>query len=137
MYPRIVKRIGYRRSVMLGLFIFSIMTILFPLSNVITGPITQEYEGSGDFNSNTSIVNTSTGLDFCGHNLTTDGSENLVNENSVIRVPVRVWAWLTFHMTLWVISRLVYYSRTSLIQAEWDQRVPISWILPVTVKIRF
>ena len=108
-YPRIVKRIGYRRSVMLGLFLFSIMTVLFPLSNVITGPIKQDDEGSGDFNSSTSIVNASSELDFCGHNLSADGSENLVNENSVVRVPARVWIWLTFHMAVWVISRLVEF----------------------------
>lgn len=91
---------------MCGLFVFSVMSVLFPLSNQITGPITYDddlatMEGSGGYNSSE--------LDYCGHNLSVDG--NLVNENSVARIPARVWIWLAFILTVWIISRLVQFRR--------------------------
>jgi MFS family permease len=102
-YPWIAKRIGYRRTLICGLLLFGVMSVLFPFSNRITGPI-----GDGgdviDFNSTT---NGSVESDFCGHKLSGDDSDNLVNENSVSRIPVRVWSWLVFNLTLWIISRWV------------------------------
>ena len=105
-YPRIAKCIGYRGTVTVGLLLFGVMSVLFPFSNRITGPIGD----SGDiikpdnFNLTT---NSSIESDFCGHQLSGDGSENLVNENSVNRIPIRVWSWLVFNLTLWIISRWV------------------------------
>ena len=103
-YPRIAVFLGYRRTLMFGLFLFSVMSVLFPLSNRITGPIGDDMTtamGSG-FNSSTNV---SDKYDFCGHHLSNESSENLVNENSVARVPARIWLWLTFDLTLWIISR--------------------------------
>ena len=105
-YPRIARRIGYRRTLTVGLLLFGVMSILFPFSNRITGPIG---DGNGDIidPGSSNLSNSSSGIesDFCGHQLSGDGSENLVNENSVSRIPIRVWSWLVFHLTLWIISR--------------------------------
>ena len=94
---------------MLGLFLFSIMSVLFPLSNQITGPIDDDNDlmamtGSGLNSSETDNASLST-FDFCGHNLSGNGSQNLVNENSVVRIPAKVWVWLMFNLTFWIISR--------------------------------
>ncbi len=81
--------------------------MLFPFSNRITGPIGDgsDITESGNFNSSGVAANGSIESDFCGNQLSGDGSENLVNENSVSRIPIRVWSWLVFNLTIWIISR--------------------------------
>ena len=77
--------------------------MIFPLSNKITGPIGDDgllSLGSG----NGSI--SSSELDYCGNDL--NGEDSSVNENSVVRVPARVWATLILINAVWIISRLVY-----------------------------
>ena len=107
LYPWIAKRIGYRGTVIFGLLFFGVMSILFPFSNRITGPIGDgsDITDSGDFNSSSMATNGSIESDFCGHQLNGDESDNLVNENSVSRIPIRVWSWLVFNLTIWIISR--------------------------------
>ena len=113
MYPRIATLVGYRGSVICGLVLFSVMSVLFPFSNRITGPIGDgsDITESSTFNSSGAEANNiSVEFDFCGHQLSGDSSENLVNENSVARIPVKVWSWLIFNLTLWIISRCVCMS---------------------------
>ena len=92
---------------MSGLVAFSIVCVLFPFSNWITGPIEDDSDlelfGGSGLNSTGEVIK----FDFCGNKLNGEDSENLVNENSVVRIPVRVWAWLIFVLTAWIIARLV------------------------------
>ena len=77
--------------------------MIFPLSNRITGPI-----GDDDLSSlgsaNGSI--SSSELDYCGNEL--NGEDQSVNENSVVRVPAKVWVTLISINAVCIISRLVY-----------------------------
>ena len=87
---------------MSGLFVFGVICLLFPFSNRITGPIGDDIDlwGSG-LNSTDGDVK----MDYCGNKLSGEDADNLVNENSVDRIPVRVWFWLIFVLAFWIISR--------------------------------
>ena len=76
------------------------MSLIFPLSNKITGPIDDSGLSLGS-GINGSV---STELDYCGNDLNSEGS---VNENSVVRIPAKVWVTLILINGIWIISRLV------------------------------
>ena len=114
-YPRLVKLLGYRRTFQFGVFACVACFLILPFSNWITGPIgdaadnlcsgsetnstssSSVYSGSG---SGGFVAANSTG--FCQVDY-----ETSVNENSVSRIPARVWAMLLSVMALLVISRYV------------------------------
>jgi hypothetical protein len=89
------------------------MSCIFPFANKITGPIEDDFVsaidvGSGfglnssELLSNTSIVDE---LDFCGINTSSGASANLVNENSVKRIPAKVWITLMLIVGVWLTSQ--------------------------------
>ena len=55
-------------------------------------------------NSSGLVANGSSELDYCGNNV---NSESLVSENSVKRIPAKVWFTLMFINGIWIISRFV------------------------------
>ena len=77
--------------------------MIFPLSNKITGPIADD--GLSSLGSGNGSISSSE-LDYCGNDL--NGEDSSVNENSVVRVPARVWATLILINAVWIISRLLY-----------------------------
>ena len=102
----------------IAILCLGIVTMLVPLSNTITGPISggvanttnasQVVNGSfsdGEFSgfSNSSLFFDDSG-DYCS-NSTLDGSG--VNENSIKRVPVYIWAFLIFLNASIFLSRYV------------------------------
>ena len=113
MFPRIAKCLGYRYTFLLGVLLFGLMSVTFPFANRITGPIEDDYvsvmdteSGSGlnssGLSSNTSIIDE---LDYCGNNVSGAASGNLVNENSVKRVPAKVWITLMLIVGVWLTSQ--------------------------------
>ena len=110
MFPRIAKCLGFRYTFLLGVLLFGSMSCTFPFANKITGPIEESAmdagSGSGlnssELFSNTSIVDE---LDFCGDNMSSAASANLVNENSVGRVPAKVWITLILIVGVWLTSQ--------------------------------
>ena len=76
--------------------------MIFPFSNKITGPI--DDDGLSSLGSANGSISSSD-LDYCGNDLNGDDS---VNENSVMRIPAKVWATLILINAIWIISRLVY-----------------------------
>ena len=91
------------------------MSLLFPFANKITGPIDDDDvistaaigSGSGSgFNSSWSYTSVDGEIvDFCAKNGSSAGVS--VNENSVKRVPVKVWLTLMTIVGIWITSRLV------------------------------
>lgn len=77
--------------------------MIFPLSNRITGPIGDD--GLSSLGSANGSISSSE-LDYCGNEL--NGEDQSVNENSVMRVPAKVWVTLISINAVWIISRLVY-----------------------------
>ena len=110
MFPRIAKCLGYRHTFTLSVLLFGSMSLLFPFSNRITGPIDDDLlttvdAGSGSgFNSS---ANGSIEMDYCGNVISGESSENLVNEDSVKRIPAKVWFTLMFINGTWITSRFV------------------------------
>ena len=94
-YPPVAKFFGYRWTCRI-LLVFLIPTcILFPFSNAITGPIAtnrNSTSGSGDGSGlNGDWVGSGlNSTDYCGLNMT--GAEGAVNEDSIKRLPLLVWA---------------------------------------------
>ena len=102
MYPRLAKLFGYRHFYRIGLTLLIVSIILFPWSNAITGPISDDpsisgsgmVPGSGDGNSTSN-------LSYCGD--TTDTST--VNENSIARLPAKVFAVMLIILATYYLSR--------------------------------
>lgn len=108
-----VKYLGYRRTLQFGISMFVVCYMLLPFSNRITGPISSSAGGpcSSNTTGNVSIFsgsgsgifeNETLNLNYCG---TEDFDTIGVNENSVRRVPIRVWLMLISLMVLLVIAR--------------------------------
>ena len=107
-FPLIIKCIGYRWTLRLGLVLFAVSCVLLPFSSQITGPIPNTsvenaslvYSGSG---SGSGFQNSTT-FDYCGN----DFSEEMhVNTNSVKRIPLYVWVVVIIFLSLMVVSRHV------------------------------
>ena len=97
--------------VILGVLLFGTMSLIFPFSNKITGPIDDDSEATMDAGSGSGFnlsANVSIELDYCGNVISGENSENLVNENSVKRVPARVWFTLIFIVGTWITSEFVW-----------------------------
>ena len=103
MYPRLAKLLGYRHFHRISLVLTIISIVLLPWSNAITGPISSTDDpsisgsgmvsGSGDGNS--------TLLDYCGDTLDTA----TVNENSITRLPAKVFAVMLIILAILFLSR--------------------------------
>ena len=108
MFPRIARCLGYRYTYIFGALLFGSMSLIFPLANRITGPIedsfTSDMDGSG-LNSSDLFASVSAELDYCGNNISSAASGNLVNENSVKRVPAKVWITLMLIVGVWLTSQ--------------------------------
>ena len=78
----------------IGLVIFIIGSLLLPWCNTITDPIDplviSSGSGSGDNISS----------DFCGRL----DSESSVNENSIVRLPAKVWAIVLLSLLMMILS---------------------------------
>ena len=89
------------------------MSFTFPFANRITGPIEDDLVSTIDTGSGSGLnssellsnVSISDDLDYCGTNISSVASENLVNENSVKRVPAKVWITLTIILGVWLTSQ--------------------------------
>ena len=90
--------LGYRHLMRIGLVVFIIGSLLLPWCNTITGPIDlvviSSGSGSGEWNTNISS-------DFCGRL----DSESSVNENSIVRLPAKVWAIVLLSLLMTILSR--------------------------------
>ena len=114
MHPRIAKCLGFRYTFLLGVLLNASMSFTFPFANRITGPIEDDFvsaveagSGSGlnassELFSNISVVGE---LDYCGNDVSSAASANLVNENSVKRVPAKVWITLMLIVGVWLTSQ--------------------------------
>ena len=108
MFPLIVKCLGYRWTFRFGLVLHVVVCVVLPFSNRITGPIpevsllnaTLSSCGSG---SGVGFQNI-TSYDYCGNDLS---SEVAVNENSVKRIPIKVWVVVAIILSVMVLSRSV------------------------------
>ena len=100
MFPRITKCFGYRWTFRLAVLVFAATFVLLPFSNQITGPVpgsNDTFSGSG---SGSGLWNNT---DYCGNDL---NSMNVsVNENSVKRIPVYIWAAVIGIFVFVVVSR--------------------------------
>lgn len=115
-YPPVAKCSGYRGSFLIALIALAAGCVFLPFSNTITGPIPAAMNasdtglGSGDMNYNNAshyynnVTILANGTSFCEGFQKTD----LVNENSVKRVPLSVWVTLIFGFGLIVLSRQVF-----------------------------
>ena len=84
-FPRVAKCLGYRYTFLFGVLLFRTMSLIFPFSNKITGPIDDDSEATMDTGSGSGFslsANVSIELDYCGNVISSENSENLVNENS-------------------------------------------------------
>jgi hypothetical protein len=111
-FPRVSKCLGFRHTYKLGCVLFGISSIILPLSNRISGPISYSSEdifsgsGSGGGLSPFFVYN-----DSCGNLInTTDGFSGA---NSVSRVPARVWAVIMTITVATVFSRYDVYCCSS------------------------
>ena len=111
MFPRIARCLGYRYTYIFGALLFGLMSLIFPLANRITGPIEDSFmsdmDGGSGSGLNSSVLFTSitAELDYCGNNIRSAASGNLVNENSVKRVPAKVWITLMLVVGVWLTSQ--------------------------------
>jgi len=107
-FPLIVRCIGYRWTLRLGLVLYAVSCVLLPFSNQITGPIPNtsalnaslSYSGSG---SGSGFQNST--FDYCGNDLS---DEMHANKNSVIRIPIYVWVVVVTTLLLMMVARYVY-----------------------------
>lgn len=110
-YPKLVKFLGYRRTFQSGVLAGVLCFFLLPFSNRITGPIGDAADDlcNSNGNSTTSLFSESgsgSGGFVANHTQFCEVDyEVTVNENSVARIPARVWAMLLGVMALLVISR--------------------------------
>lgn len=100
-FPWISKCLGYRRTFHLGLLLFAATTVVLPFSNQITGPI-PEPPGSNSTSGSGSGSGFENSTDYCGNNLSAELS---VNVNSVKRIPLYVWAFVTAILGIQVMNR--------------------------------
>jgi hypothetical protein len=105
-YPRIARILGYRHFLRISFIVFACGCILTPWSNSITGPIDDDvggvYNSSGSgLGSGISDVVNGTG-DFCGRSY----NETSVNENSIVRIPFKVWAIVLVSLSLVIFGRI-------------------------------
>ena len=97
-YPPIAKFFGYRWTCRL-LLVFLIPTcILIPFSNAITGPVPSNWNNTSASSNGSGWgeVWVGSGLnstDYCG--VDTAGAEGVINEDSIKRLPLLVWAVVT------------------------------------------
>ena len=93
-----VRLLGYRRLMRISMIVFVAGSLLLPWCNTITGPIDlvviSSGSGSGEWNTNISS-------DFCGGL----DSESSVNENSIVRLPAKVWAIVLLYLLMNILSR--------------------------------
>ena len=115
-YPPVAKCCGYRGSFQIALIALAAGSVFLPFSNSITGPvptvknISDTALGSGDFmNHSAPLYNNNVTFEANGTSSFCEGFQktDLVNDNSVKRVPLYIWVTLIFGFGLIVISRQV------------------------------
>lgn len=87
------------------MLIFVFGCLLLPWSNTITGPIQEEEvmageSGSGN-ESGSGVSLNETITDYCGRS----ADESSINENSVKRIPAKVWAILLLSLLSMILAR--------------------------------
>ena len=94
-----MKLLGYRNLLRASLVVFACGCILLPWSNSITGPIEtiSNETGSGM----DPMSNESGYYDYCGRS----PEEASVNEDSISRLPAKVWAVVLLALLAMIVSR--------------------------------
>ena len=90
MFPRITKCVGYRWTFRLAVLVFAVSCVLLPFSNQITGPVPVPESLNDTFSGSGSGSGLQNSTDYCGNDLSSTSVS--VNENSVKRIPVYIWA---------------------------------------------
>ena len=101
MYPSLIKLTGYRNMLRLTLVAFAVGIVLIPWSSRITGPIDQPESAINISSGFGSGSGAESDLGFCGFSV----SQESVNEDSIKRIPVCVWAILLLTIFLIFFSR--------------------------------
>lgn len=102
-YPQVVKVLKYRFTFIFGLILFAVGIFILPFSNQISGPISVQESNSSS--TGKEMLNIS--VPFCGSDSVEDFNSTDVIENSISRVPARVWAVIIFITITQVLGRLV------------------------------
>lgn len=98
-FPRTVKLLGYRNLLRASLVVFACSCILLPWSNRITGPIDTISNDTGS--GMDPMMNDSSNYDYCGRS----PEEASVNEDSISRLPAKVWAVVLLALLAMIVSR--------------------------------
>ena len=107
MFPKLVKYLGYRHTYKLGCVLFGIASVLLPLSNRISGPISSDSHGDkGSGNGSGSGSGMGPVDDFCG-SPSFEAENSTQRGDSVSAIPARVWAVLFSITILLIFSRCV------------------------------
>ena len=83
---------------------FGIFSILLPLSNRISGPISPPMTSEND-----SYLDQGNTSDFCGVS-NDNATDTSINMDSVSRIPARVWVVIIVMTSSLVLSRYIYVS---------------------------
>ena len=91
----------------MSVIIFACGSILLPWSNAISGPIgNSETGGHNETGSGMNpMFNDSSYYDYCGR----APEESSINENSISRIPAKVWAVMLLALLAMIISRLINF----------------------------
>ena len=102
-FPWIIKCLGYRWTFRLAVLVFAAACVLLPFSNQITGPVPVPESLNDTFSGSGSGSGLQNSTDYCGNDLSSTSVS--VNENSVKRIPVYIWAVVIGIFVFLVISR--------------------------------
>ena len=94
-----MKLLGYRNLLRVSLVVFACSCILLPWSNRITGPIDTISNDTGS--GMDLMMNDSSNYDYCGRS----PEEASVNEDSISRLPAKVWAVVLLALLAMIVSR--------------------------------
>ena len=104
MYPRLAKLFGYRHFYHISLVLVIVSVVVLPWSNAITGPISStSTTNDTDMSGSGMILGSGDGniTDYCGGVTDTD----TVNENSIARLPAKVFAVMLIILLIYYLSR--------------------------------
>ena len=110
MFPRIIKCFGYRWTFRLAVLVFTAACVLLPFSNQITGPVPVPESLNDTFSGSGSGSGLQNSTDYCGNDLSSTSVS--VNENSVKRIPVYIWAVVIGILVFSAISKCAQHTHT-------------------------